>query len=207
MLQVLTSIVVALLVDNEILDYNEKISSVWSEWAENGKDEGTVRDLMKHELGLPLLSTPLHPHDFSLQNIKNNMFGAMLEQERYDYQPGERRDYHVITRGMIATELVRRVDPRGRTVGEILRYHISEPLQADAYIGLQESELKRSVSVESLSPARFIINSLFSTEESKFPVSLGRMLTKTASMMWRGMKHSSKIKININKARSPSPVL
>ena len=176
-----------MLVDNEILDYKEKISGIWPEFAKNGKGEGTVGDLMRHELGLPLLSRSLHPHDFTLANIKNNMFGEMLEQEAYAYPPGERRDYHVITRGMIANEIVRRVDPKGRTIGEILRYHISEPLEARAFIGLKEEELKDAVNVEYLSPIKFMMRSMFSREESKFPVSMGKMMSKTASMLWNGI--------------------
>ena len=68
--QVLTSIVVGLLVDNEMLDYRERIARVWPEYGAGGKEEGTVADLMRHELGLPLLSSSLNPLDFSLDNIK-----------------------------------------------------------------------------------------------------------------------------------------
>ena len=157
-----------MLVDNEILDYKEKVSDVWPEFAKNGKSEGTVGDLMRHELGLPLLSESLHPHDFTLTNIKNNMFGEMLENEEYAYPPGERRDYHVITRGMLANEIVRRVDPKGRTIGEILRYHISEPLGARAFIGLKDDELKDTVNVEYLSP----INCTITRSNHSYPFTL-----------------------------------
>ena len=70
--------------------------------------------------------------------LRSNLLGAQVERESYAWPPGSRREYHVITRGLIANEVVRRADPRGRTVGQILRYHISEPLGADAYIGLND---------------------------------------------------------------------
>ena len=54
------------------------------------------------------------------------------------FEPPCKRDYHLLTRGLIANEIVRRVDPRGRTIGEMLRYHISQPLGAQVYIGLTE---------------------------------------------------------------------
>lgn len=136
--QVLTSIVIALLVDNEILDYDEKISDIWPEFAKNGKKEGTVRNLMQHELGLPLISKSLHPRDFMIENIRNDHLGRIIEKESYKYSPGEKCEYHFISRGIIANEIVRRVDPKGRTIGEILRYHISEPLEASAFIGLKQ---------------------------------------------------------------------
>ena len=70
--------------------------------------------------------------------LRSNLLGAQVESESYAWPPGSRREYHVISRGLIANEVVRRVDPRGRTVGQILRYHISEPLGADAFIGLND---------------------------------------------------------------------
>ena len=66
----LTSIVVGLLVDNEMLDYGERIAQVWPEYRAGDKEEGTLAHLMRHELGLPLLSSSLNPLDFSLDNIK-----------------------------------------------------------------------------------------------------------------------------------------
>ena len=70
--------------------------------------------------------------------LRSNLRGAQVESESHAWPPGSRREYHVISRGLIANEVVRRVDPRGRTVGQILRYHISEPLGADAFIGLND---------------------------------------------------------------------
>ena len=40
---------------------------------------------------------------------------------------------HVMSR-----QVVRRVDPRARPLGQILRYHVSEPLGADVHIGLTD---------------------------------------------------------------------
>ena len=69
-LQVLTSIVIGLLVDNEMLDYRERIARVWPEYGAGGKEEGTVADLMRHELGLPMLSSSLQTRDFSREQIR-----------------------------------------------------------------------------------------------------------------------------------------
>ena len=137
----LTSILIGVLVDQKVLDYNQKISDIWPEFANNGKEEGTVADLLRHELGLPFLSDSLIVSDCSVENIKANKIGAMIERESYHFQPGEKRDYHLLSRGLIANELVRRVDPKGRTIGEILRYHISQPLGAHVVIGMTEEGL------------------------------------------------------------------
>ena len=54
-------------------------------------------------------------------------------------------------------QVVRRVDPRGRTLGQILRYHVSEPLGADVHIGLTDQGevvfCRGQVSVNQLSRA------------------------------------------------------
>ena len=142
----LTSILLGVLVDKEILDYNQKISDIWPEFGNNGKKEGTVADLLRHELGLPFLSEPLIASDCSVENIKANKIGAMIEAESYHFQPGEKRDYHLLSRGLIANEVVRRVDPKGRTIGELLRHHISDPLEANVVIGMTEKGLKEELS-------------------------------------------------------------
>ena len=74
----LTSIVIGLLVDNEMLDYRERIARVWPEYGAGGKEEGTVADLMRHELGLPMLSSSLQTRDFSLEQIRHIVFISML---------------------------------------------------------------------------------------------------------------------------------
>ena len=79
-------------------------------------------------------------------NIKNNSVGEIIASQKQDFPPessGTNREYHAFTRGFILNEIFRRADPKGRTMGEYLREEISGPLEADAFIGLKESELKR----------------------------------------------------------------
>ena len=86
----LTSILIGVLVDKKMLDYDQKISDIWPEYAKNGKEEGTLADLMRHELGLPFLSETPYMQDCTLENIKNNKIGAMIESESYHFNPGEK---------------------------------------------------------------------------------------------------------------------
>ena len=73
-----------------MLDYDEKISDIWPEFANNGKEEGTLADLMRHEIGLPFLKETLNTSDCSVENIKENKIGAMIESESYHFPPGEK---------------------------------------------------------------------------------------------------------------------
>ena len=55
-----------------------------------------------------------------------------------------------MTRGFIANEIFRRIEPQGRTMGEYLREEISQPLAADVYLGLQDAEIERHSKVAML---------------------------------------------------------
>ena len=85
-----TSILIGVLVDNNLLDYDQKISDIWPEFSNNGKEKGTLSELLRHELGLPFLSGTLDISDCSVKKIKENKIGAMLESESYHYPPGEK---------------------------------------------------------------------------------------------------------------------
>jgi len=148
----LEAIALASLVGKGLLEYGAKIADYWPEFAANGKGELTVAELMRHEGGMAAFNTSLDPEDLLTKNIKENRVGKVIEAHPLKFRKGNRsrREYHAITRGWIANELFRRVDPGGRTIGEFLREDISEPLNADAIIGVKEAELDRITKVSAL---------------------------------------------------------
>ncbi len=141
----LEAIAMAALVGKGLLSYSAKIADYWPEFAANGKGELTVADLMRHEAGLAVFNTSLEPRDLLTENIKLNKVGHIIEGHAQTFRQGAgcRREYHAVTRGWIANELFRRVDPAGRTIGEFLREEISGPLEVDAIIGVKQEELAR----------------------------------------------------------------
>ena len=145
--------------DSRLLDYNQSVRSIFPEFCQEDKEEdvGTIADLMKHELGLPILSKTIQREDMLVKNIKNNSMGKLLEGEQLAFKSGSMREYHMLTRGFIANEIVRRVDPKGRTIGELIKHHLSEPLDADAYLGLGPKEMKRAVNVEYLKSSQVLV--------------------------------------------------
>eukprot|EP00090_Calanus_glacialis_P014614 TRINITY_DN23439_c0_g1_i1.p1 TRINITY_DN23439_c0_g1~~TRINITY_DN23439_c0_g1_i1.p1 ORF type:complete len:422 (-),score=98.83 TRINITY_DN23439_c0_g1_i1:67-1332(-) len=136
----LTAICMARMVDNGLLDYNEKISKYWPEFAQNGKGETTVADLMRHEAGLASFSTALSRESLLRENIKKNKVGEVIEKQEQSFPPTQKRAYHAVTRGWIANEVFRRVEPSGATVGEHLQ-EIAEGLGASVHIGVGENQL------------------------------------------------------------------
>ena len=112
------------------MDYNEKVCTYWPSFGQNGKENITLADVLRHESGLANLDHIFAKDDFYLENIKANKPGKIFEksvQQFPDRIDGleenikTNREYHILTRGVILNEIVRRVDPKGRTIGEILR--------------------------------------------------------------------------------------
>ena len=116
------------------LDYEERVSTYWPEFAQAGKSEITVRQLLAHQAGLFALDQPL---DRALIFDLDRLAGVLARQKPA-WEPGSRQAYHAITLGFYESELLRRVDPRRRTVGQFFEEEIAAPLGLDVYIRLPE---------------------------------------------------------------------
>ncbi|CAF4941284.1 unnamed protein product, partial [Rotaria socialis] len=80
----------------------------------------TVADILSHRSGLPLDFSPFE-HYLNWTTMVNK-----LEQQNPLWPPGTAHGYHTVTYGWLAGELVRRVDPKGRTLGEFIRDEIAK---------------------------------------------------------------------------------
>ena len=167
----LEAIAIASLVDRGLLTYSDRIAQHWPEFAAQGKADLTVADLMRHEAGLATFNESLDPADLLRENIKQNKVGVVIERQtaRFPTGQGNRREYHSITRGWVANELYRRVDPSGRTMGEFLRDEISRPLEADAMIGVDPEDQERVCEFA----MRGVLNQILETLK---PAALGRSM-------------------------------
>jgi len=162
----LAAIALASLVDRGLLKYSDKISKHWPEFGQNGKENVTVADLMRHEAGLASFDTSLTPEDFSRSGIKANKVGEVVARQEQDFPAdGNRRQYHAVTRGWVINELFRRVEPSGCTIGEFLESHVSRPFKAGVYIGGSPSE--KYVDTEPLSVS-------YAISQSFIPQAIGR---------------------------------
>lgn len=165
----LETLALAHLVDKGLLKYDAKIADYWPEFAANGKGDITVADLMRHEAGLVDFNHTFDPEHLLTENLKQNSAGSVIESLRAKISgnPLNRRNYHALTRGWVANELFRRVEPSGRSLGEFVRENLAEPLHADVYVGLKDQELERRAMLYSPSM-------LFQFLESFKPKFLGR---------------------------------
>ena len=78
--------------------------------------------------------------DLLRENIKQNCVGQVIERQCPSYPDTGRRQYHALTRGWIANEVVRRVNPAQGTIGEFLLENVSKPLSARVFIGTEDQD-------------------------------------------------------------------
>ena len=64
---------------------------------------------------------------------------VVLARQKPAWEPGTRQAYHAITLGFYEGELLRRVDPQHRSLGQFFQDEIATPLGLDVYIRLPES--------------------------------------------------------------------
>ena len=116
------------------LDYEERVCAYWPEFAQHGKDRITVRQLLAHQAGLYALDEPL---DRELVADLDRL-AVVLARQRPAWEPGARQAYHAITLGFYESELLRRIDPDHRSLGQFFQDEIASPLGLDVYIRLPE---------------------------------------------------------------------
>ena len=117
------------------LDYEERVCRYWPEFAQQGKERITVRQLLAHQAGLFALDEPV---DRGLVADLDRL-AVVLARQKPAWEPGTRQAYHAITLGFYEGELLRRIDPQHRSLGQFFQDEIASPLGLDVYIRLPES--------------------------------------------------------------------
>ncbi len=116
------------------LDYEERVCAYWPEFAQQGKERITVRQLLAHQAGLFAFDEPVD------RNVVADLdrLAAVLARQKPEWEPGTRQAYHAISLGFYEGELLRRVDPQRRSLGRFFQDEIAGPLGLDVYIRLPE---------------------------------------------------------------------
>jgi CubicO group peptidase (beta-lactamase class C family) len=116
------------------LDYEQPVSRYWPEFAQHGKANVTVRQLLAHQAGLFAFDEPV---DRALVADLDRL-AIVLARQKPAWEPGTRQAYHALTLGFYQGELLRRVDPQHRSLGQFFRDEIASPLGLDLYIRLPD---------------------------------------------------------------------
>ena len=117
------------------LDYEERVCAYWPEFAQQGKERITVRQLLAHQAGLFAINEPV---DRSIVADLDRL-AAVLARQKPAWEPGTRQAYHALTLGFYEGELLRRVDPKRRSLGQFFEDEIASPLALDLYLRLPDA--------------------------------------------------------------------
>jgi len=116
------------------LDYEERVARYWPEFAQEGKEQITVRQLLAHQAGLFAFDEPVDRRIVA----DLDRLAVVLARQKPAWEPGTRQAYHALTLGFYEGELMRRVDPRHRTLGQFFQDEIASWLDEDVYLRLPE---------------------------------------------------------------------
>jgi len=116
------------------LDYEERIATYWPEFAQQGKETITVRQLLAHQAGLFAFDDPVDRRVVA----DLDRLAVVLARQKPAWEPGTRQGYHAISLGFYESELLRRVDPQHRSLGQFFQDEIATPLGLDVYIRVPE---------------------------------------------------------------------
>ncbi len=131
----MAAMVMALAHSRGWLDYDERISTYWPEFAQAGKGRITVRQLLAHQAGLFAFDEPVDREVVA----DLDRLAEIMARQRPAWEPGERQAYHAISLGFYEGELLRRIDPAHRSLGQFFAEEIAAPLDSDFYLRLPES--------------------------------------------------------------------
>lgn len=131
------AIAMAQLVANGKAAYSDPIARHWPEFAQNGKEQITIAQVLSHQSGVNAFDEPITAADMPDWDA----VCARLAAQAPAFDPGTVTAYHAVTYGHIIMEVVRRVTGLGPA--EYVATHIASPLGADVSIGVPESEWSR----------------------------------------------------------------
>lgn len=117
------------------LDYEERVCAYWPEFAQNGKERIAIRQLLAHQAGLFAINEPV---DRSVVADRDRL-ALVLARQKPAWEPGSRQAYHGLTLGFYEGELLRRVDPQHRSLGQFFQDEIASRLGEDVYLRLPET--------------------------------------------------------------------
>jgi CubicO group peptidase (beta-lactamase class C family) len=115
-----------------LFDYDARLTDYWPEFGQHGKSKVTIAQLLAHQAGVCAIDTPMTRELLS----DPDALADVLARQRPAWEPGTRHGYHAFSLGLYQSELLRRVDPRHRTLGVFFQDEIAGKLGGGMYIGL-----------------------------------------------------------------------
>jgi CubicO group peptidase (beta-lactamase class C family) len=129
----ITALAVLGLVRDGVFDLDAPIADVWPEFAAHDKHRITLRHVLGHRAGIPVIDG-----DFTIDDLLDvDVLDRALEQQTPLWEPGTAHGYHALTYGWIIDGVFRRAT--GQSVSEHVQARITAVLDLDLAIGTPAS--------------------------------------------------------------------
>jgi CubicO group peptidase (beta-lactamase class C family) len=152
----ISKIVITMLVDRGHLKYEDKVSKYWPEFAQGGKENVTVGDVVRHSSGVIYLDEVLQASDL----LDLDKMAVVLARQPHNFNSTKTVGYHTISQGFYLNEIIRRSDPQKRTIGQFIREEINKPLGVEFYIGVPENVRHRVTRLKTYPVIHFFLKEL-----------------------------------------------
>ena len=136
----ITAICFNMLMDRGLVHPDDPVIKHWPEYGQNGKENTLIRHFLDHTAAVPVLTTNTLWQGAMFD--REAIVHALEEQEPL-WEIGTKAAYHVHHQGFLLGEIMRRVT--GMTVGPFLKQEVSDPLNAEYYIGGMSMEAQSHV--------------------------------------------------------------
>ena len=153
-------LIVAILVDRGLVRYDDPIAAHWPAFAQQGKQDITIADLMRHSAGMAYFVDPEDPENKFNFLTPDDIIARTPMHELIEKSPPQkfgqgRRTYHFLTRGFVIDGLLKHVDHQCRTIGQFARDEVLKPLDIDDsyFVSLASEDAARASSVAKLCPS------------------------------------------------------
>lgn len=136
-----TAICFAMAIDKGLASYDDPVARYWPEFAANEKAGITIADLLSHQGGLAAFDWPADIDDL----LSGDAAADRLARQKPMWSPGTASGYHLVSIGLLATALFRRIE--GRSIRRFVAEELGKRRGFDIQIGLTRSDRARASSV------------------------------------------------------------
>jgi CubicO group peptidase (beta-lactamase class C family) len=132
----------ALLVQDGVLDLDQRVSHYWPEFAVEGKRDITLRELLSHRAGLVGADAGFTVGELADDRVVAERLGA----QRPYWRPGTAFGYHALVIAALSGEVVRRAT--GATIQEHFAERVRDARAVDFHLGLPADHESRFLTTE-----------------------------------------------------------
>jgi CubicO group peptidase (beta-lactamase class C family) len=128
-------IIVSILIDQHILDFEKPVSYYWDAFKISNKREIKLKHILSHQSGLYRFKEKITQQDL----LDWNKIVAILENQNPDHKCGEKTYYHAKTHGFLIGEIIKRTTKKN--LGQLVTELLSKKLGLDFFIGTPKNQL------------------------------------------------------------------